>query len=159
VERMAKDLRLSLVTLIGNAQALSGIDKARYQSAEVGDFTLDDILSELQNPGRDPRAGFEPTRFDDAIAEIGDLKPDMRLSGVVTNVTAFGAFVDIGVHQDGLVHVSQLADRFVRDPSTVVRVGDRIEVRVLSVDLQRKRISLSAKGLGPGDETRSTSTR
>jgi uncharacterized protein len=102
-------------------------------------------LAELDKPGRDPRRVFEPPKFRDDIREISDLKPDLVLEGVVTNVAAFGAFVDVGVHQDGLVHVSELADRFVKDPHAVVKVGDKLTVRVLSVDLQRKRISLSAK--------------
>src|SRR4029079_2768093 len=101
-------------------------------------------------PGRDPRATFEPPKFRDDVRTMEDLKPGMELEGVVTNVTAFGAFVDVGVHQDGLVHVSQLGDRFVKDPSDVVKVGDKLKVRVLEVDLGRKRIALSAKkGAGP----------
>lgn len=110
----------------------------------VGRPTLDDILDELARPGRDPRPAFEAFSFADVHA-IGDLKPGMVLPGLVTNVTAFGAFVDIGVHQDGLVHVSQLADRFVKDPNEVVRVRQQVEVRVLQVDLERKRIGLSMK--------------
>jgi uncharacterized protein len=106
---------------------------------------MNDILAELKKPGRDPRATFEPPKFRDDVRTMEDLKPGMDLEGVVTNVTAFGAFVDIGVHQDGLVHVSKLADRFVKDPSEVVKVGDKIRVRVMEVDLARKRISLSAK--------------
>jgi uncharacterized protein len=96
-------------------------------------------------PGRDPRADFEPPKFREDIEKLEDLTPGMQLEGVVTNVTAFGAFVDVGVHQDGLVHVSQLADRFVKDPAEVVKVGDKIKVRVLEVDLSRKRIALSAR--------------
>ena len=111
--------------------------------------TLKDIAAELAKPGRDPRASFEPPRFRDDVREMSDLAPGMTLEGVVTNVTAFGAFVDVGVHQDGLVHVSQLADRFVRDPAEVAKVGDRIKVRVLEVDLVRKRIALSARSDAP----------
>ena len=110
--------------------------------------TLRDIVAELEKPGRDPREAFEPPRFRDDVREMEDLKAGMQLEGVVTNVTHFGAFVDVGVHQDGLVHVSQLADRYVSDPREVVKVGDRVQVRVLEVDLQRKRISLSRKQLG-----------
>src|SRR4029079_2469415 len=111
--------------------------------------TLKDIAGELKKPGRDPRASFEPPRFRDDVREMSDLSPGMKLEGVVTNVTAFGAFVDVGVHQGGLVHVSQLADRFVKDPAEVVKVGDRISVRVLEVDLVRKRIALSARSDAP----------
>jgi uncharacterized protein len=102
-------------------------------------------LAELQKPGRDPRKTFEPPKFRDDVRTMNDLTVGMALEGVVTNVTAFGAFVDVGVHQDGLVHVSQLSDRFVREPSEVVKVGDKLSVRVLEVDLVRKRISLTAK--------------
>jgi uncharacterized protein len=107
--------------------------------------TLQDIIGELRRPGRDPRAVFEAPAFRDDVRELKHLQPGMRLEGVVTNVVAFGAFVDIGVHQDGLVHVSQLADRFVRDPAEVVRVGQKVQVSVLSVDLERGRIALSMK--------------
>ena len=116
---------------------------------DVGLPTLQDIVAELGKPGRDPRRSFEAPSFRDDVREITDLTPGMTLSGVVTNVTAFGAFVDVGVHQDGLVHISQLADRFVDNPHDVVSPGDRIQVRVLEVDVPRKRISLSAKGLAP----------
>src|SRR5690606_26115071 len=110
-------------------------------SDDVGEPTLRDIVAELVKPGRDPRAEFEPPKFRDDVQALADLKPGMALEGVVTNVTAFGAFVDIGVHQDGLIHVSQLADRFVKDPNEVVKVGDKVKVRVLEVDLGRKRIA------------------
>ncbi len=120
----------------------------KYAQGDVGEFTLRDIVEELKKPGRDPRAEFEPPKFRDDVRTMEDLKPNMQLEGVVTNVTAFGAFVDIGVHQDGLVHVSQLSDRFIKDPAEVVRPGDRIKVRVLEVDLVRKRISLTAKSGG-----------
>jgi uncharacterized protein len=111
----------------------------------VGEFTLNDIVAELKKPGRDPRAVFEAPKFRDDVRTMEDLKLGMELEGSVTNVTAFGAFVDVGVHQDGLVHVSQLADKFVKDPSDVVKVGDKINVRVMEVDMARKRISLSAR--------------
>ncbi len=117
-------------------------------SAEVGLPTLEDIQRELLKPGRDPRAAFEAPSFRDDVRKIEDLSPGMTLEGVVTNVTAFGAFVDVGVHQDGLVHVSQLADRFVKDPHEVAKVGDKLKVRVLEVDLVRKRIALTARS-GP----------
>jgi uncharacterized protein len=145
VEDMAKDLGVEVAALIGNQDALSQLDLQRYQTDDVGEYTLRDILAELQKPGRDPRASFEPPKFRDDVQTLEDLESGMQLEGVVTNVTAFGAFVDVGVHQDGLVHVSQLADKFVKDPSDVVKVGDRLAVRVLEVDRARRRISLSAK--------------
>jgi uncharacterized protein len=149
VERIAKDLGVPVVSLIGNAELLRRIDRARYQAGDVGSFTLDDICAELLRPGRDPREEFQPPKFRDDVRTLEDLKPGMALEGVVTNVTAFGAFVDVGVHQDGLVHVSQLADRFVKDPSEVVKVGDKVDVRVLEVDLVRRRIALTRKSGGP----------
>ena len=145
VERMAKDLGVELGALVGNTNALGRLEKSRYFGDGVGEFTLNDILAELAKPGRDPRASFEPPKFRDDVRTLGDLKPGMELQGVVTNVTAFGAFVDIGVHQDGLVHISRLSERFVKDPNTVVKVGDRLGVWVLEVDLERKRISLTAR--------------
>ena len=145
VERMAADLGVPLVSVIGNADLLRRIDLSRYAAGDVGEFTLRDILGELDKPGRDPRSSFEPPKFRDDVRELTDLKPAMELEGVVTNITAFGAFVDVGVHQDGLVHISQLADRFVKDPHDVVKVGDRIQVRVLEVDLERRRIALTAR--------------
>lgn len=145
VQKMAADLGVPVVSLVCNAELLRSLDPKRYESADVGQYTLRDILSELQKPGRDPRATFSPPKFRDDVQTLSDLKLGMVLEGVVTNVTAFGAFVDVGVHQDGLVHVSQLADRFVKNPSDVVKVGDKLTVRVLEVDLARKRIALSAR--------------
>lgn len=145
VERIAADANLKLAELIGHTESVARVPWSKYVSDEVGLPTLDDIRAELVKPGRDPRESFEPPAFRDDVRKIEDLTSGMELEGVVTNVTAFGAFVDVGVHQDGLVHVSQLADRFVRDPHEIVRVGDRIHVRVLDVDLVRKRIGLSAK--------------
>ncbi|WP_437963040.1 Tex family protein [Sorangium sp. So ce260] len=145
VERIATDLGVPVGSLIGDTAAIARIDPKKYEAGDVGSFTLNDILSELKKPGRDPRATFEPPKFRDDVRTMEDLKPGMELEGVVTNVTAFGAFVDIGVHQDGLVHVSQLADRFVKDPNEVAKAGEKIKVRVLEVDLVRKRISLTAK--------------
>ena len=142
---MAADVGVPIGNLVGNALLAGKIDWRRYVSDEVGEPTLKDILDELKKPGRDPRATFEPPAFRDDVRTMEDLRVGMELEGVVTNVTAFGAFVDVGVHQDGLVHVSKLADKFVRDPAEVVKVGDRIKVRVLDVDLQRKRISLTAR--------------
>jgi uncharacterized protein len=145
VERMARDLDVPLASLIGSGALLRRVDRARYKTDDVGDFTLDDILAELDKPGRDPRKSFEPPKFRDDVRELSDLTAGMELEGVVTNITAFGAFVDVGVHQDGLVHISQLTDRFVKDPHEVVKVGDKIQVRVLEVDLERRRISLTAR--------------
>jgi uncharacterized protein len=145
VERIAHDLQVPLRELVGDAGLVSRIDMSRYLGDGVGEPTLRDILEELRKPGRDPRESFEPPKFRDDVMTLQDLKPGMSLEGVVTNVTAFGAFVDVGVHQDGLVHISQLADRFVKDPAEVVQVGDKLQVRVLEVDLERKRISLSAR--------------
>jgi uncharacterized protein len=145
VERMASDLGVPVDTLIGDTKAVDRIKADKYLGGDVGTFTLNDILVELKKPGRDPRASFEPPKFRDDVRTMADLKIGMELEGVVTNVTAFGAFVDVGVHQDGLVHVSKLSDRFVKDPSQVVKVGDKLQVRVMEVDLERKRISLSAR--------------
>jgi protein Tex len=148
IERMATDLGVPVASLIGNAELLKKLDVSRYAGGDVGSYTLDDILKELLKPGRDPRSSFEPPKFRDDVRTMEDLKPGMALEGVVTNVTAFGAFVDVGVHQDGLVHVSQLADRFVKEASEVVKVGDRINVRVLEIDMVRRRIALTAKSGG-----------
>ncbi len=145
VERIAKDLATPLPSLVGDASAAARIDLRRYVDGDVGEPTLRDIVAELARPGRDPRASFEAPAFRDDVNAIADLEPGMELAGVVTNVTNFGAFVDIGVHQDGLVHISELSDRFVRDPHEVVRPGQPLNVRVLSVDHARKRIALSAK--------------
>jgi uncharacterized protein len=145
VERIAGELGVPLAKLVGDGSLAARIDIARYLGDGVGEPTLRDIVAELGKPGRDPRSAFDPPRFRDDVREMTDLRTGMVLEGVVTNVTAFGAFVDVGVPQAGLVHVSQLADRFVRDPAEVVKVGDRLRVRVLEVDLTRKRIALSAK--------------
>ncbi|MBO4448525.1 MAG: RNA-binding transcriptional accessory protein [Kiritimatiellae bacterium] len=145
VERMAADAGASVGALIGNSSAVKKIDIRRYITGDVGEPTLKDILAELLKPGRDPRKSFEPPKFRDDVTKIEDVKEGMRLEGVVTNVAKFGAFVDIGVHQDGLVHISELSDTYISDPSSAVKVGDRIQVTVLSVDRERGRISLSAK--------------
>lgn len=145
VQRIAKDMGAPVDQLIGNESLVRRVDVERYVDREVGRFTLTDILSELEKPGRDPRDSFEAPRFREDVLELTDLREGMSLEGVVTNVTDFGAFVDVGVHQDGLVHISQLANHFVRDPHEVVHVGDKVTVRVLGVDLERKRISLTAK--------------
>jgi uncharacterized protein len=149
VEKIAGDLGVSLRVLVGDAALAAKIEPKTYVGEGIGEPTLKDIVSELKKPGRDPRASFEPPKFRDDVSELEHLSVGMELEGIVTNVTAFGAFVDIGVHQDGLVHVSQLADRFVKDPHSIVKAGDKIHVRVLEIDLTRKRIALSARSARP----------
>jgi uncharacterized protein len=145
VRRMATDLGCTVADLLRDADLRAKIDLDRYVTDTVGLPTLTDIVAELAKPGRDPRERFEGFAFSDDVHEIADLVSGMKLPGIVTNVVDFGAFVDIGVHQDGLVHVSQLADRFVEHPSKVVKVGQRVVVTVLEVDAERKRISLSLR--------------
>ena len=145
VQRMATELGRPLAALVGDSALAETIDVHRYIGEGVGLPTLQDIVTELARPGRDPRSVFEPPRFAEDVNTPEDLRPGMVLEGVVTNVTAFGAFVDVGVHRDGLVHVSELADRFVSDPHAVASPGQRLQVRVLEVDLRRQRISLSAR--------------
>lgn len=145
VETMAADLGVTLAGLTTDPAMVGRIDLKRYVAEGVGLPTLSDIIEELKKPGRDPRSQFQTASFRDDIREIGDLKEGMILQGVVTNVTAFGAFVDIGVHQDGLVHISHLAGRYIKDPNDAVRAGQVVKVKVLSADQQRKRIALSIK--------------
>lgn len=145
VEQMAKDLNIPLDQITRVPERVKQLDLKRYVSETVGEPTLRDILTELQKPGRDPREEFRYAHFNDEVRELKDLKVGMWLEGVVTNVTNFGAFVDIGVHQDGLVHISQLSDRYVDDPTRVVKVGQIVRVRVLEVKEALKRISLSMK--------------
>jgi uncharacterized protein len=145
VERMAKDLGVEVAALVGNETLVEQLELTRYVDGEVGLPTLRDIVAELRKPGRDPRAAFEPPAFREDVQKPEDLLEGMVLEGVVTNIVAFGAFVDIGVHQDGLVHVSQIADRYVRDPNEVVRVGQKVQVTVQSIDLARGRIALSMR--------------
>jgi len=149
VDAMAKDLGCSVMDLMRDEKLRGQIDLKRYVSEQVGLPTLNDILSELSKPGRDPREQFETFRFTEGVEKIEDVKPGMRLPGIVTNITAFGVFVDIGVHQDGLVHISQLSNRFVKNPSEVVKVHQRVLVTVMEVDLERGRISLSMKSSQP----------
>ena len=149
VESMARDLGCSVKDLMRDVALRGKIDLTRYITETVGLPTLNDILSELAKPGRDPREKFDNVQFAEGIKEIGDVKPGMRLPGVVTNITAFGVFVDIGVHQDGLIHISELSNRFVKNPGDVVKVHQRVMVTVLDVDLERRRISLSMKDLQP----------
>jgi uncharacterized protein len=145
VEQMAADLGAPVNELVGNGELAKRIEISRYVGDGVGEPTLRDIIAELGKPGRDPRATFEPPQFRDDVTEMEDLHEGMELEGVVTNVTAFGAFVDVGVHQDGLVHISEMADHFVKDPHKEVQVGQRLKVRVLNVDMERRRIGLSAR--------------
>lgn len=149
VEQMAKDLQSDLKTIIGKSDIKSKIDLKKYVNDEVGLPTLQDILEELVKPGRDPRKEFEAFTFDDSVHEISDLREGMTLPGIITNVTNFGAFVDIGVHQDGLVHISEISNTFVKDPNEVVKVSQKVQVRVTGVDVARKRISLSMKDEQP----------
>ena len=147
VEQMAKDCHCTVSDLISQPDKRAQIDIHRYVSSEIGLPTLTDIMRELEKPGRDPREQIEEFEFDSSVQTIDDLHEGMELPGIVTNITNFGAFVDIGVHQDGLVHVSQLADRYVTDPTQVVRLHQHVRVRVIGVDLRRQRISLSMKGM------------
>jgi uncharacterized protein len=145
VERFATDLGCTVSDLMTSSDLRKKLDLKKYVSDSVGLPTLNDILAELEKPGRDPREKFEAFAFQEGVNEIKDLKVGMVLPGIVTNVTNFGAFVDVGVHQDGLVHVSHLADRFVKDPNQVVAVQQKVKVTVMEVDVQRKRIALSLK--------------
>jgi uncharacterized protein len=145
VESMVKGEAVEIQALIGNRTLLKGIEAKKYASDQFGLPTIKDILEELEKPGRDPRPAFKTASFKDGIEKISDLKADMTLQGVVTNVTNFGAFVDVGVHQDGLVHISMLADKFVSDPREVVKAGDVVSVRVVEVDAKRNRVSLSMR--------------
>ena len=147
VDQMAKDLNCSVEDLMKSEDLRKKVDLSKYVSDTVGMPTLTDIMAELAKPGRDPRDKFEAVRFAEGINTLEDLKPGMVLPGVVTNITAFGVFVDIGVHQDGLVHVSQLSDNYVKNPWDVVKLQQHVTVRVLDVDLERRRISLTMKGL------------
>ena len=147
VEQMAKDCHCTVSDLISQPDKRAQIDIHRYVTSEIGLPTLTDIMRELEKPGRDPREQIEEFEFDASVQTIDDLHEGMELPGIVTNITNFGAFVDIGVHQDGLVHVSQLADRYVTDPTQVVRLHQHVRVRVIGIDLRRQRISLSMKGM------------
>jgi uncharacterized protein len=145
VEQMAKDLKTSVQDLMSSEALRSQIILQKYVSETVGVPTLQDIVEELAKPGRDPRASFEVFQFQDGVNSMADLKVGMKLPGIVTNITAFGAFVDIGVHQDGLIHLSHLADRYIKDANEVIKVAQQVEVTVLEVDIARKRIALSRK--------------
>ncbi|KAF0164979.1 MAG: transcriptional accessory protein containing S1 RNA-binding domain [Rhodocyclaceae bacterium] len=145
VERILRDIRRGVRELVGDAATLRTLDARKYTDERFGLPTVQDILKELEKPGRDPRPEFKAATFKEGVEELKDIQPGMLLEGVVTNVTNFGAFVDIGVHQDGLVHVSALANRFVKDPHEVVRAGDVVKVKVIEVDAARKRIALTMR--------------
>jgi uncharacterized protein len=150
VEAMAKDLQCSVKELIEKTELRKQIQKKKYISETVGEFTINDILKELEKPGRDPRSQIEEFRFEETIKSIEDLKQGMTVPGLVTNITNFGAFVDIGVKQDGLVHISQMSNTYISDPNEVVKLQQKVMVTVMEVDVARKRISLSMKGQGEG---------
>jgi uncharacterized protein len=145
VERILADLRQPLAAVTGDSRALRQVDAKRYTDEQFGLPTVQDILRELEKPGRDPRPEFKTAAFQEGIEDLKDLTTGMLLEGVVTNVTNFGAFVDIGVHQDGLVHISMMSHKFIKDPREVVKAGDVVKVKVLEVDLQRRRIALTMK--------------
>src|ERR1700693_5368060 len=157
VRRIVAAANTDIKGVIGNATVLRALSPKNFVDDTCGLPTVTDILRELEKPGRDPRPAFKAAVFMDGVETLNDLKPGMVLEGAVTNVAAFGAFVDIGVHQDGLVHLSQLADRFVRDAHEVVKAGDVVQVRVVEVDIGRKRIALTmrtseSRGAGPRDQ-------
>jgi uncharacterized protein len=145
VERILAKVGKAPREVFGNREVLRRLEPAQFIDERFGEPTVRDILAELEKPGRDPRGEFVAAEFREGVEKLSDLQPGMQLQGVVTNVAAFGAFVDIGVHQDGLVHVSELSDKFVKDPREVVRAGQVVKVRVVEVDEARKRIALSMK--------------
>ncbi|MBR2146176.1 MAG: helix-hairpin-helix domain-containing protein, partial [Muribaculaceae bacterium] len=147
VKCMARDCNCTVAELIKDPDKRNLIDIKRYISREVGELTLIDIMKELEKPGRDPRSEVKAMEFDESVHEITDLRPGMELPGIVTNITQFGAFVDVGVHKEGLVHVSQLSDKRVDNPAKAVKLNQHVRVRVLSIDTERKRIALSMKGV------------
>ena len=145
VKRILADIKKDVREVIGNSSLLKSLNPARYVNEQFGLPTISDILKELEKPGRDPRPEFTTANFREGVEQLSDLKPDMILEGVVTNVAAFGAFVDIGVHQDGLVHISALSNTFVKDPHSIVKAGQIVKVKVLEVDAVRKRIALTMR--------------
>src|SRR5438309_3606320 len=147
VQRIAESLRVTIDQLITKPALIDSVRIEEFQTATAGMYTLSDIREELRKPGRDPRDKFIVPEFHSAIKEIADLTPGLVLEGAVTNVTNFGAFVDVGVHQDGLVHVSELSNRFIKDPNEAVKVGQIVRVQVISADTKTKRIALSIKAL------------
>ena len=147
---MAKSLSVDARSLVGNGALTSRLRAEDFVDGAVGLPTVQDIIAELAKPGRDPRSEFRAVKFSEGVNQIADLRPGMVLDGVITNVTRFGAFVDIGVHQDGLIHISQLANSYVNDPAEVVAVGDLVRVKVLEIDVERKRIAVSRKQVEAG---------
>ena len=147
VEKMAEKLQVKVRELIGNKELIARINPNDYVEQDFGLETVRDILKELEKPGRDPRSKFEAFEFDKNIRTIDDLKTGMVLNGIVTNITAFGAFVDIGVHQDGLVHISQITNHFIKDPNEVLKLNQKVKVIVTDIDINRKRISLSMRNI------------
>lgn len=147
VEKMAKRLNVEVKDLIGNKDLIAKINPKEYIEEDFGIETVNDIIAELEKPGRDPRKTFEVFEFNKNVRTIKDLKVGMQLFGIVTNITAFGCFVDIGVHQDGLVHISQMSDQFIKDPNEIVKLNQKVNVRVAELDIERKRISLSMKNI------------
>ena len=145
VRRIAKKAGVDVRALVGNGKLLSSLKPAEFVDEAFGLPTIVDIFKELEKPGRDPRPAFRAAEFKEGVETIGDLRPGMILEGVVTNVAAFGAFVDVGVHQDGLVHVSAMSKTFVKDPRAVAKPGDIVKVKVLEVDIPRKRIALTMR--------------
>jgi len=145
VKNIVKDLSCKLEDLAGNKQKCEEIDLNKYVSSKIGLPTLKDIVSELEKPGRDPRTMAKVFKFDDSVSKIDDLHVGMELPGIVTNITNFGAFVDVGVKQDGLVHISELANKFISNPNDVVTLHQHVRVKVIELDLSRKRIQLSMK--------------
>ena len=145
VERILSRIGKGIAQVMGQAALLKGLPAADFADQRFGMPTVRDILSELEKPGRDPRPEFKTATFQDGVEKLADLRPDMILEGVVTNVAAFGAFVDVGVHQDGLVHISALSNRFVKDPHEVVKPGQIVKVKVVEVDVKRQRIALSMR--------------
>jgi uncharacterized protein len=145
VEKMAKDLKVNILTLIKDKELRSKIQLKEYVTDKVGMPTLVDIINELEKPGLDPRGEAKPVDFNDSINTMDDLEIGMILPGIVTNITRFGAFIDIGVKQDGMVHVSMMANKFVKDPAEVVHLTQKVNVKVIDIDFERKRIQLSMK--------------
>jgi uncharacterized protein len=145
VEKILADIKKSVKEIIGDSSTVRSLRADKYTDEKFGLPTVQDILKELEKPGRDPRPEFKSATFKDGVEDLKDLQPGMQLEGVVTNVAAFGAFVDIGVHQDGLVHVSALSSKFVKDPHEVVKAGDVVRVKVVEVDIPRKRIALTMR--------------
>ncbi len=145
VEKIVQQSQRDISAIVGDSQFLKSLDPAKFTDEKFGLPTVQDIISELDKPGRDPRPEFKTAEFKDGVEKISDLKEDMILEGTVTNVTNFGAFIDIGVHQDGLVHISALSNTFVKDPRTVVKAGDIVKVKVLEIDANRKRIALTMR--------------